>query len=336
MTKWDFRAIRIASDGKTELVELSSEQKEKVNKYTEALEVAAKSVVANPPFSNYFVKESIGLVSDEMVPAGNIEYGICQALHGEESAVAAFRARYGRTRTGEIVLGIVAGNPGNIATPCGNCRDIMLEDLGQNFEIVSGTADGGIAVVANMSHYLFSGFRSLAVADISPDTLEKIKVAIRQGALLVNDAYSPKSIHPERRYHALISTPNDSFVGARDIMCEYHPIYALRDAIRQARRANNPFVQSVIIVCEDFGGGAPHVMYKDRQHLLELNLQAELTSGKENDPSVFLVTYDNQEQIIGAWQTSVKEWIPLVFTPRNFGPEFVEYLTGYFKNLGRQ
>lgn len=336
MSKWDFKTMRFNSSGYTEFVDLSLAQKARVKKYIEALEVAAKSVVANPPFSNYFVKESIGLVSDAMVPAGNIEYGICQALHGEESAVAAFRARYGRTNVGEIILGIVAGNPGNIATPCGNCRDIMLEDLGKDFEIVSGAADGGIAVVANMSNYLFSEFSSLAVADIPSDVLAKIKITIRQGASLVNDAYSPKSIHPERRYHTFIATYNNGFVGARDVMCEYHPIYALRDAIRQARRANDPFVQSVVIVCEDFGGGAPHVMYKDRQHLVELNLQAELLTGKESDPPVFLATYDNKRQVISAWQTSVKEWIPLVFTPRNFGPEFVEYLTNYFRGLGRQ
>ena len=334
--RWDFKTIRIIAPGDSiELVDLASKQKVKINKYIEALEVAAKSVVANPPFSNYFVKESIGLVDGEMLPAGNIEYGICQALHGEESAVAAFRAQYGRTNSGEIILGIVAGNPGNIATPCGNCRDIMLEDLGNDFEIVSGAADGGVAVVANMGHYLFSGFRSLGIPDIPSDVLDKIGVAIRQGALLVNDAYSPKHIHPERRYHALIATRNNSFVGARDVMCEYHPIYALRDAIRQARRVNDPFVQSVVIVCEDFGGGVPHVMYKDRQHLVELNLQAELLVGQENDPPVFLVTHDDKGQVVSARQTSVKEWIPLVFTPRNFGPEFVEHLTNYFRGLRR-
>lgn len=336
MSKWDFKTILLNSNGGTELVDLSSTQETRIKKYAEALEVAATSVVANPPFSNYFVKESIGLISGEMVPAGNIEYGICQALHAEESAIAAFRARYGRTHIKEIVLGIVAGSPGNIATPCGNCRDIMLEDLGASFEVVSGAEDGGIAVVANMSHYLFSGFRSLGVANVPSDVLEKIRVAILQGAQLVNDAYSPKSIHPERRYHALITTRSNSFVGARDVMCEYHPIYAIRDAIRQARRANDPFVQSVVIVCEDFGGGAPHVMYKDRQHLVELNLQAELLTGQENDPPVFIATYDNQGQIVSAWQTSVKEWIPLVFTPSNFGQEFVEHLTEYFRGLGRQ
>lgn len=335
MNKWDFKTIHLFKNGSIELVELSEDQKTRVSKYSEALTVALQSVVANPRFSNYFVKESIGLFNGNLVPAGNIEYGICQALHGEESAIAAFRAHYGRANFEGVILGLVAGSPGNVPGPCGNCRDIMLEDLGKDFEIVSGAADGGAAVVTNMSHFLFSKFRDLRVADISSDVLLKTKTAIQQGELLVNDAYSPKNIYPERRYHALIVTGNNNFVGARDIMCEYHPIYALRDAIRQARRANDPFVRYVVIVCEDFDGEAPHVMYKDRQHLVELNLQAELLSGQENDPPVFLVTYDSQKRVISAWQTSVKEWIPFVFSPRNFGPEFIEYLSGYFKSLVR-
>ncbi len=336
MSKWNFKAIQLSPKGIVEFVRLSPVQESRINKYAEALEVAAKSVVANPPFSNYFVKEGVGLVNGEILPAGNIEYGICQALHGEESAVAAFRAHYGRASAGEIILGIVAGNPGNVPAPCGNCRDIMLEDFGEDFEIVSGTADGGMAVVANMADYLFSKFRSLGVADTPSDILEKVRIAIRQGELLVNDAYAPKHIHPERRYHALIATHNNNFVGARDVMCEYHPIYALRDAIRQARRANDPFVQSVVIVCEDFGSGVPHVMYKDRQHLMELSLQAELLTGQENDVPVYLATYSSQEQITSVWKTSVKEWLPFAFSPRNFGPEFIEYLTNYFRGLGQQ
>jgi len=282
------------------------------------------------------VRTGVGSVQNKMLPAGNIEYGLCQALHGEETAVATFRSHYGRTNVEEAILGIIDGNPENISGPCGNCRDIMLEDLGADFEIVSGAADGGVAVVAKMSQYLFSGFRSLDIGSISPDIQKKIKVVIRDGALLVNDAYSSEYIHPERRYHALIATQINYFIGARDIMCDYHPIYALRDAIRQARRANDPSVQSVIIVCENFGGGAPQVTYKDRQHLLELNLQAELLAGRENDPPVWLVTYDAQKRVTGAWKTSVKEWIPFAFNPRSFGQEFIENLANYFRGLRRQ
>ncbi len=330
MGKWIFKTL--SSDGGMELHELSSTQEARILSYTEVLERAAQSVVANPQFSNYFVKEGVGVAGGEMVPAGNIEYGMCQALHGEESAVAAYRARYGRTNDKEIILGIVKN--GNIPEPCGNCRDIMLEDFGEDFEIVSGAADGGTAVVVHMRRYLFSQFMRLGVAGIPQFARERIGIAIQKGESLTNDAYSPSDIHPERKYHALIATDYADFVGARDVMCEYHPIYALRDAVRQARRAHNPHVRFVVIVCEDFGGGAPHVMYKDRQHLLELNLQAELFAGREFNPPVYLVTYGKRGQIVDAWETSVKQWIPLPFTPRNFGPEFLEHLTRYFRRLG--
>lgn len=333
MSKWDFKAVRLGVSSAVKLVNLSPTQKSRINEYTKALEIATKSTVANPSFSNYFVKESIGFVKGELIPAGNIEYGFCQALHAEEAAVAAFRARYGRiVNNKDIILGIIAGAPGALATPCGNCRDILLQDLGSDFEIVSGAASGGPAVVANMNQYLFSDFQKLSLADIPKDTLKKIGIAIQQGALLVNDAYSPAHIHPERRYHALIATKKNLFVGARDVMCDYHPIYALRDAVRQTRRARDPDIQSVIVVCEDFNGGAPQVMYKDRQHLTELNLQAELLSGEERDPPVILATYSKEQHVVRAWKTSVKALLPLPFTPRNFGPKFMASLVDYFKN----
>lgn len=332
MSKWSFKNAQLNSNGKRELVDISPKQKARVKKYTEALEVAAKSTVANPPFSNYFVKVGVGSVRGKMLPGGNIEYGICQALHGEESAVAVFRSHYGKKNSNDVILGFVGEIPGSIALLCGNCRDILLENLGTDFEIVAGATSGGIATVVKMSQYLFSEYRRLIVGIIHPKMLEKIELAIREGTQLVNDAYSPKDVHPERRYHALIETRGHTFVGARDVMCDYHPIYALRDAVRQARRANDPFVQSVVIVCEDF---RPQVMYKDRQHLLELNLQAELLAGKENNPPVCLVKYNTQRQITGAWETSVKEWIPFPFSPREFGNEFIDNLTNYFHFHGR-
>jgi hypothetical protein len=124
-------------------------------------------------------------------------------------------------------------------------------------------------------------------------------------------------------------------------MCDYHPIYAGRDACRQAIRDSNPFIQRVIIVCEDPDRRRkmPHVMYKDRQHLLETNLQAELLQGHEQDPPVLLFNYYRKTRtknravvITGAWRTSVKKWLPFPFTAGNFGPEFVEFLTKYYRN----
>ncbi len=334
MSKWTFNAIQVRQDGQIEKVGLSPHQFTRIDKYIAALEAAASSTVANPIFSQYFVRESVVPVLGAIVPAGNIEYGLCQALHGEEAIVAAYRSRCGRS-TQDVVIGIIAGSPGNIATPCGNCRDILLDDLGTDFEIVSGVADGGEAVVANMSHFLFSKFKTLSTIEIHPDLDNMIKVTIHHGDLLVNDAFSPKNVHPERKYHALIATKVERFVGAHDVMCDYHPIYALRDAIRQARRKHDPFVQSVVIVSKGSGEKAPHVMYKDRQHLLSLNLQAELLAKEENDPPVFLATYDDKHKVTGLWQTSVKQWLPLPFTSRNFGQEHIELLTNYYKGIRR-
>ncbi|MBI2475180.1 hypothetical protein HYV69_02010 [Candidatus Uhrbacteria bacterium] len=333
-SKWCFNAIQVRQDGQIEKVGLSPHQYTRIGKYVAALEAAASSTVANPIFSQYFVKESIVPTLGEIVPAGNIEYGLCQALHGEEAVVAAYRSRFGRS-TQDVVIGIIAGSPGNIATPCGNCRDILLDDLGADFEIVSGAADGGEAIIANMSDYTFSKFEQLATYQVSNHFFDLVKFTIQHGEHLVNDVFSPKDAHPERKYHALICTDKDKYFGAHDVMCDYHPIYALRDAIRQARRACDPLVHSVMIVCKGSGEIAPHVMYKDRQHLLELNLQAELLTGKENDPPVFLATYNDEHKVTGLWQTSVKQWLPLPFTSRNFGQKYIELLTNYYKGLRR-
>ena len=365
MPNWDFRQMAIKEGGKADLVELSPERLERIPRYVDALSTALASQVADPRFSNYHVLESLGTSEHPPVPGGNIEYGFCQALHAEEAAVAALRARYGRfdwspphpklgrrmTSTNEdMVLGIIAGAPGNIATPCGNCRDIMMSDLGWEFEIVSGAKDGGVAVVASMADYLFEHPRQTQAAAYDWLTFarweEQVVEAVLECGKLENNAYMPPNyLHPGRAYYAVIETRKAKYFGAHDVMCEYHPIYALRDAVRQARRANDPFVESVRIAAE-WGGGSdypPHVMYKDRQHLAELVVQAELLSGRECDPDVFLMTYDGEhfrrtKKIVhrATWTTSAKEWIPFVFTPKNFGPEFVEHLTAYYKSKGRR
>ncbi len=369
MPSWDFRQMATKEGGKADLVELTSERRDRIPRYVEALSTALASQVADPSFSNYHVLESLGTPEHPPVPGGNIEYGFCQALHAEEAAVAAFRARYGRfdsivvhgrrmaskvRRNRNMVLGIIAGAPGNIASPCGNCRDIMMSDLGSEFEIVSGAKDGGIAVVAKMRDYLKEDYEAIQLEGMRRRELRYWRNVVAEtrerGEALENNAYTPPNyLRPGRIYCAAIETKRAKYFGAHDVMCEYHPIYALRDAIRQARRANDPFIRSVLIVADagnlgSIGGNfPPHVMYKDRQHLAELNVQAELLLGEEQDPPVYLATYDGELwrrrktlELKRLWVTSAKEWLPFVFTPKNFGPEFVEHLTRYYQDRGRR
>ena len=342
---WDFKTL---SRGKSpQIIALLSEQESRIPQYKKALIVASESKVSNPKFSQYFVKESV-ITDTHTVPAGNIEYGFCQAIHGEESAVAGYRSALSlvppESDNKDLVLGIVAGNPGNIPNPCGNCRDVMIDGLGTDFEIVSGAADGGLAIVLPMDMFTFNpqeqidinSRKRLQVSDrlgmSKGDFNEIVSRTLKEGKRLTNDAYSPPNINPERKYFATVVTDHNLFHGARDIMVDYHPIYALRDAVRQARRENDTSVKSIVIISEDPNINLPQVMYKDRQHLLEYNLQGELISGNEKDPPVFLVGHDDKGKITTVWKTSVKEWLPFPFNPRNFGDEFVRYLGAYHRN----
>lgn len=292
---------------------------DRISDYEEALMIAMNSSVANPCFSKYSVQGSIGN-SKEIIPCGNIEYGLCQALHGEECGVGAFRSM---CKDKLALIGIITS--GDVATPCGNCRDILRQTF-DDIEIVSGSKDGGTAIVASIKDYLFDIPKKLSEYS---HIYEEVKEIISQQQKLTNDAYS-NDIYPERKYTSLIVTENNKFYGGHDVMCDYHPIYALRDAIRQSRRANDPFIKFVIVACENV---LPDVMYKDRQHLLELNLQAELLSKKEQDPIVYLLSYHHlTNSIINVATTSVKEWIPFPFNPRNLGPLFINHLTDYYSN----
>ncbi|MDA2922482.1 hypothetical protein MYX07_04430 [Patescibacteria group bacterium AH-259-L07] len=354
MSNWEFKALRFSSSGKPKLGSLSAEQMARKDDYVRALSEAGKSFISKPRFSNYFVRESISVRGSKPLFAGNIEYGYCQALHGEETAVAAYRSRYKGENYKHIVLGIVAGSrPGSIAAPCGNCRDIILDELildelDTELEIVSGISQGGLAIVSNIQDYLFEDFCSIPIAHFAQELQHRISDFFHDGTVaenildiaefaqtLVYDAYSQKDIHPERKYNTVVYGRYRAYVGAHDGMCDFHPIYALRDAVRQARRNNDPFIRCVLIAAKDFGGGVPHVMYKDRQHLFELNLDAELLLDKEQDPPVYLITYKD-DCITGAWKTSVKEWLPIPFSPRSFGPEFIAHHTEYLKNKQAQ
>lgn len=333
MARWEFKTLSFDACGKQVFSDLSVWQKERIDSYVRALETAKKSPIASPVFSNYYVREGVGIAGGEIFPAGNLEYGFCQALHAEEFAVAVLRLTGNDSIGSEIILGIIAGKPGEIVTPCGNCRDIMLEYFSQTAEIVSGSSEGGLAVVAKLGDYLYESF------DVVPENAENphwgigtVKQVLHHGKKIVNNAYFLGPFDC-RNYYAMINAFGSLYYGAHDVMCDYHPIYALHDAVRQARRDHHPHFDHVMIVCENDKDEPPHVMYKDRQHLLEMNLQGELLSDKERDPIVYLATYNPKSGKTALWKTSVKKWLPLPFSPRNFGPEFVVSLKRYYKNI---
>lgn len=325
MKRWEFKNTLLRDNGKVIFTELSEEQKKRIPDYIEVLRVAHSSDVPKPSFSDYFCKEAIGPVGGLKLAAGNIEYGVCKALHGEEAAVAAYRSFYRRKDKNEkVVLGMVSGQSGQIPALCGNCRDILLDEFGLDLEIIAGAFDGGLATVISMRDYLFSDFEKFYNSYIGHGLLSYYEEIMAHWETngINNDVYSG-DLYPERKYYAMINTSIGKYFGAFDIMCDYHPIYPLRDAIRQIRRKNTLFsINNVSILFRGLKDGAlPHVMYKDRQHLLELNAQAEQFCQAKMDPPVFL--FDSRDgQFVSMYKTNVKQWLPFAFVPQAFNNNF--------------
>lgn len=319
--RWEFQAVN--PDGT--LGALDKRQRALVPQYEAALAAACASEAADPIFSGFRVRSSMG-----GVPGGNIEYGFCQALHSEEFAGAAFRAVSSFTQgiVGIPVFGLAAHAAGKIATPCGNCRDFLLDAFGPDLETVYGHPDGGVATVIPLRQYLFDGYWPFPVYQ----TLQQAAEKVLQYRSLEYDPYSPSSVHPERRYLVTLFTRYHQYYGARDVGCDFHPIYPMQDAIRAARHDLQYSLLEVLIVAEDIGDRPPHVMYRDRQHLLEYNLIEELATGQEQDPRVLLVSV-REGSIARVWQTSVKEWLPRPFSPRNFAD--MDRLTAYAREKAR-
>jgi cytidine deaminase len=312
----DWRFFGVADDGG--LCSLSEVQRRRVLLYEKALDEAARTDVTKPRFSSFKVRSSAGMPGYAMQPTGNREYGFCQALHAEEVGVARIVEQYGE---GIPVFGLITGR---VPTPCGNCRDILLDEFGALPEIVSGDLDRRIAVVTTMGAYLFDPYL-LVPHDQYGHLLDAAPRVLFQGQRVDYDPYSPASVHPERKYFVELTTRHGRYYGAADVACDYHPIYPIQDAIRAARRDSVHSVNEVIVVGE---GQPPHVMYRDRQHLFEYNLLDELVLGRAQDPPVYLIGVQ-EGKVTAIWQTSVKEWLPRPFSPASFTD--MEYLAAYAK-----
>ena len=106
-----------------------------------AREAAAK---AYAPYSNFHVGCAIESVDGEVVTGANMEnacyrLGIC----AEQSALTAAQHRFGLSKVARIAVS--GGTDATVCTPCGGCRQAILEaaQLGaRNVEIICGSGDG--------------------------------------------------------------------------------------------------------------------------------------------------------------------------------------------------
>jgi cytidine deaminase len=99
---------------------------------------------AHAPYSNFHVGCAIESVDDEVVTGANMEnacyrLGVC----AEQSALTAAQHKFGLRKIARIA--VVGGTDATVCTPCGGCRQAILEAAqlsGRDVEIICGSGDG--------------------------------------------------------------------------------------------------------------------------------------------------------------------------------------------------
>jgi len=110
----------------------------------ECARVAAEKAYA--PYSNFRVGCAVESIDGEVATGANMEnacyrLGVC----AEQSALAAAQHAFGLDKVARIA--VVGGADGTTCTPCGGCRQAILEAAqlsGRDVEILCGSGDGSV------------------------------------------------------------------------------------------------------------------------------------------------------------------------------------------------
>src|SRR4051794_1223101 len=122
-----------------------------------AREAAAK---AYAPYSHFHVGCAIESVDGEVVTGANMEnacyrLGIC----AEQSALTAAQHAFGLDKVARIA--VAGGTDATVCTPCGGCRQAILEAAqlsGRDVEILCGSGDGSAVEEHRIGELIPLGF----------------------------------------------------------------------------------------------------------------------------------------------------------------------------------
>jgi cytidine deaminase len=115
---------------------------------------------AYAPYSNFRVGCAVASVDGEVVTGANMEnacyrLGIC----AEQSALTAAQHAFGMDKVARIA--VVGGTDATVCTPCGGCRQAILEAAqlsGRDVEILCGSGDGSAVARHTIFELIPHGF----------------------------------------------------------------------------------------------------------------------------------------------------------------------------------
>jgi cytidine deaminase len=122
-----------------------------------AREAAAK---AYAPYSKFKVGCAIESMEGEVVTGANVENACYRlGLCAEQSALAAAQHKFGLHKI--ALIAVVGGTDAIVCTPCGGCRQAILEAAqlsGRDVEIVCGSGDGSAVERHRIGELIPNGF----------------------------------------------------------------------------------------------------------------------------------------------------------------------------------
>ena len=125
---------------------------------------------AYAPYSRFNVGCAIQSVDGEVVTGANMEnacyrLGVC----AEQSALTAAQHKFGLDKVARIA--VVGGSGDTVCTPCGGCRQAILEAAqlsGRDVEILCGSGDGSVIQRHTIGQLIPLGFGPANLGDAKP------------------------------------------------------------------------------------------------------------------------------------------------------------------------
>src|SRR3954469_6582386 len=120
----------------------------------------AAAAKAYAPYSNFHVGCAIESVDGEVVTGGNMENACYRlGLCAEQAALTAAQHKFGLDKVARIA--VVGGTSATVCTPCGGCRQAILEAAqlsGRDVEILCASGDGSAVERHRIAELIPFGF----------------------------------------------------------------------------------------------------------------------------------------------------------------------------------
>ena len=123
---------------------------------------------AYAPYSNFHVGCSIESADGEVVTGANMENACYRlGLCAEQSALTAAQHKFGLDKVARIAVS--GGSDATVCTPCGGCRQAILEAAqlsGRDVEIICGSGDGSGVERHRIAELIPFGFGPANLKDV--------------------------------------------------------------------------------------------------------------------------------------------------------------------------